>query len=177
MSGARRPKPPGYMPSSAGAAHLMARLCADPASRGLPCLGHQEEEHEHCSERDASESDEGGAVAGHHDDQARDKGDASRSSSRHLRPCQSVAPFTRSRRIAFGSSPAPRRRGRWPFRSPDISVVLADLTRGTGRYNVSLGAIVTMQGIGASLSNLLMKHSHPIARSPSWWGSAMACSP
>lgn len=32
-------------------------------------------------------------------------------------------------------------------------LVLADLMRGTGRYNVSQGAVATMQGIGASLSN------------------------
>jgi MFS family permease len=32
-------------------------------------------------------------------------------------------------------------------------LVVADLMRGTGRYNVSLGAIATMQGIGASFSN------------------------
>ncbi len=34
-------------------------------------------------------------------------------------------------------------------------LVIADLTRGTGRYNVSLGAIATVQGIGASLSNMV----------------------
>ena len=34
-------------------------------------------------------------------------------------------------------------------------LVLADLMRGTGRYNVSQGAVATMQGIGASLSNLV----------------------
>ncbi|UPJ50103.1 MFS transporter [Bradyrhizobium sp. 200] len=32
-------------------------------------------------------------------------------------------------------------------------LVLADLMRGTGRYNVSQGAVATLQGIGASLSN------------------------
>jgi MFS family permease len=32
-------------------------------------------------------------------------------------------------------------------------LVLAGLMRGTGRYNVSQGAVATMQGIGASLSN------------------------
>jgi MFS family permease len=32
-------------------------------------------------------------------------------------------------------------------------VIIADLTRGTGHFNVSLGAIATAQGIGASLSN------------------------
>jgi MFS family permease len=31
-------------------------------------------------------------------------------------------------------------------------LVVADLTRGTGRFNVSQGAIATAQGIGASLS-------------------------
>ncbi len=32
--------------------------------------------------------------------------------------------------------------------------VVADLTKGTGRYNLALGAIATAQGIGAALSNL-----------------------
>jgi hypothetical protein len=32
-------------------------------------------------------------------------------------------------------------------------LVVADLTRGTGRFNVSQGAIATAQGVGASLSN------------------------
>lgn len=32
-------------------------------------------------------------------------------------------------------------------------LIVADLTRGTGRFNVSLGAIATAQGIGAALSN------------------------
>lgn len=31
-------------------------------------------------------------------------------------------------------------------------LVVADLTRGTGRFNVSQGAIATAQGVGASLS-------------------------
>ena len=34
-------------------------------------------------------------------------------------------------------------------------IVVADLTQGTGRYNLTLGAIATAQGIGASLSNLV----------------------
>ncbi len=34
-------------------------------------------------------------------------------------------------------------------------LVLADLMRGTGRYNVSQGAVATAQGIGASLSNVI----------------------
>ncbi len=33
-------------------------------------------------------------------------------------------------------------------------LVIADLMRGTGRYNLALGAVVTAQGIGASLSGL-----------------------
>ena len=33
-------------------------------------------------------------------------------------------------------------------------LVVADIMRGTGRYNLALGAIATMQGIGASLSGL-----------------------
>jgi MFS family permease len=33
-------------------------------------------------------------------------------------------------------------------------LVIADLMRGTGRYNLALGAVATMQGIGASLSGL-----------------------
>jgi MFS family permease len=32
--------------------------------------------------------------------------------------------------------------------------VVADLTKGTGRYNLTLGAIATAQSIGAGLSNL-----------------------
>ncbi len=34
-------------------------------------------------------------------------------------------------------------------------LVIADLTRGTGRYNVTLGAVTTMQGIGAAFSTTL----------------------
>jgi MFS family permease len=34
-----------------------------------------------------------------------------------------------------------------------MPLVVADLMRGTGRYNVSLGVIATVQGIGASMSN------------------------
>ncbi|HEX3953684.1 MAG TPA: MFS transporter [Stellaceae bacterium] len=34
-------------------------------------------------------------------------------------------------------------------------LIVADLTRGTGRFNVSQGAIATMQGIGASLSTAI----------------------
>jgi MFS family permease len=34
-------------------------------------------------------------------------------------------------------------------------LVIADIMRGTGRYNVAQGAIATMQGVGASLSGLL----------------------
>lgn len=33
-----------------------------------------------------------------------------------------------------------------------VPVVVADLTRGTGRFNVSQGAIATAQGLGAALS-------------------------
>jgi MFS family permease len=33
-------------------------------------------------------------------------------------------------------------------------LLVADLTRGTGRYNVAQGAVATMQGIGASISSL-----------------------
>ena len=33
-------------------------------------------------------------------------------------------------------------------------LVIADIMRGKGRYNLALGAIVTAQGIGASLSGL-----------------------
>jgi MFS family permease len=33
-------------------------------------------------------------------------------------------------------------------------LVIADIMRGTGRYNLALGAVATMQGIGASLSSL-----------------------
>ena len=34
-----------------------------------------------------------------------------------------------------------------------MPLVLADVMRGTGRYNVSRGVIGTIQGIGGSLSN------------------------
>lgn len=34
-------------------------------------------------------------------------------------------------------------------------LVLADLMRGTGRYNVAQGAVATAQGIGASVSGLV----------------------
>lgn len=34
-------------------------------------------------------------------------------------------------------------------------IVVADLTQGSGRYNLALGVIATAQGIGASLSNLV----------------------
>jgi MFS family permease len=34
-------------------------------------------------------------------------------------------------------------------------LVVADLMRGTGRYNVALGAVATMQGIGAATSGLV----------------------
>jgi MFS family permease len=34
-------------------------------------------------------------------------------------------------------------------------LVVADLTRGTGRFNLSLGAIATAVGIGASLSQVI----------------------
>ena len=33
-------------------------------------------------------------------------------------------------------------------------LVVADLLRGTGRYNLALGAVATVQGVGASLSGL-----------------------
>ncbi len=33
-------------------------------------------------------------------------------------------------------------------------LVIADIMRGTGRYNLAQGAVATVQGIGASLSNL-----------------------
>ena len=34
-------------------------------------------------------------------------------------------------------------------------ILVADLTRGTGRFNVAQGAVATAQGIGASLSAVL----------------------
>ncbi|MEM1243832.1 MAG: MFS transporter [Pseudomonadota bacterium] len=34
-------------------------------------------------------------------------------------------------------------------------IMIADLTQGTGHYNLALGALTTMQGIGAALSNLI----------------------
>jgi MFS family permease len=35
-----------------------------------------------------------------------------------------------------------------------MPLVVADIMRGTGRYNLALGGIATMHGIGASLSGL-----------------------
>jgi sugar phosphate permease len=35
-----------------------------------------------------------------------------------------------------------------------VPLVVADIMRGTGRYNLALGTTATMQGIGASLSGL-----------------------
>jgi len=35
-----------------------------------------------------------------------------------------------------------------------MPLVVADLMRGTGRFNLAQGAIATMQGIGASVSGL-----------------------
>jgi MFS family permease len=34
-------------------------------------------------------------------------------------------------------------------------LVVQDLTHGTGRFNVSLGALTTMWGVGAALSNII----------------------
>ena len=34
-------------------------------------------------------------------------------------------------------------------------LVIADLMRGTGRYNLAQGAVATVQGVGASLSGLV----------------------
>ena len=36
-----------------------------------------------------------------------------------------------------------------------IPLLLADILRGTGRYNVSRGVIGTVQGVGGSLSNVV----------------------
>jgi MFS family permease len=36
-----------------------------------------------------------------------------------------------------------------------VSVIVADLTEGTGKYNTTRGLIITAQGIGAALSNIL----------------------
>jgi hypothetical protein len=38
---------------------------------------------------------------------------------------------------------------------PRFGMVIADIMRGTGRYNLALGAIATVQGIGASVSGLV----------------------
>ena len=37
----------------------------------------------------------------------------------------------------------------------ELPCVIADIMRGTGRYNLAQGAVATVQGIGASLSGLL----------------------
>ena len=34
-------------------------------------------------------------------------------------------------------------------------VIVADLMRGTGRFNVAQGAVITAQGIGAAMSNMV----------------------
>ena len=36
-----------------------------------------------------------------------------------------------------------------------VAIVVADLMQGTGRYNVARGLVATIQGIGASLSNVV----------------------
>jgi MFS family permease len=36
-----------------------------------------------------------------------------------------------------------------------LALVLADIMRGTGRYNVARGVVGTVQGIGGSLSNIV----------------------
>jgi MFS family permease len=38
---------------------------------------------------------------------------------------------------------------------PIFPVIVADLMRGTGRFNVAQGAVITAQGIGAAMSNML----------------------
>ena len=35
-----------------------------------------------------------------------------------------------------------------------LPLLVADITQGTGRYNMALGAVITVQGIGGSLSGL-----------------------
>jgi len=42
----------------------------------------------------------------------------------------------------------------WGIFSALMPLVVADITRGTGRYNMAMGGVVTMQGIGGSLSGL-----------------------
>jgi len=42
----------------------------------------------------------------------------------------------------------------WGIFSALMPLLVADVTRGTGRYNMALGAVVTAQGIGGSLSGL-----------------------
>ena len=36
-----------------------------------------------------------------------------------------------------------------------LPLILADVMRGTGRYNVSQGIVGTVQGVGGSLSNVV----------------------
>jgi hypothetical protein len=45
-------------------------------------------------------------------------------------------------------------KGRWGWAGITNTLGDADIMRGTGRYNLALGAIATAQGIGASLSGL-----------------------
>jgi len=42
-----------------------------------------------------------------------------------------------------------------PGYSSTLAAVVADLMPGTGRYNLALGAIATVHGIGASVSGLV----------------------
>jgi MFS family permease len=42
----------------------------------------------------------------------------------------------------------------WGIFSALMPLLIADIARGTGRYNMAMGAVVTMQGIGGSLSGL-----------------------
>jgi len=42
----------------------------------------------------------------------------------------------------------------WGLLSAVLPLLVADITRGTGRYNMALGAVITMQGIGGSVSGL-----------------------
>jgi MFS family permease len=61
-----------------------------------------------------------------------------------------------------------------------MPLLVADVTRGTGRYNMALGAVITMQAVGGSLSGLaaglMVDH---LGYTPAFWGlggvAAAAC--
>ena len=94
-------------------------------------------------------------------------GDAGRRQGRRLGPqAASSSPRSRSCRCAARSTRCPTTRSGWSACSCSTAsapassarsfpVIVADLMRGTGRFNVAQGAVATAQGIGAALSTTL----------------------